>query len=1136
MKQTEKVVRDEIGLIIPDKGQKNYSVKAGAGGGKTTLLSHRIGNQIIAGTPIEQFVVITYTNAAAAELREKITNRLQELLDSKKLTDEQADNAIAALNSIELMQISTIHAFLLKILRENAFEAGIVMDAKMLETQEDIARKKKFFDDWYHENFDEMEAFRADWRVNSKTGHATDHHREVLENMFYDIASVREKIVFDTSDHTADFEKAAEAYLDTWVPQAVKFITEIEKNAPIVKSAPKLLTAAYNVIGAVRTVENEYNAGNRGCEQAVMLSEALKEAGTTIRTASKYFYGKKYDTEERYIADIYPVQNVSLLDWNFKMLYEDYFLRASKVGEVVQYVCKMQQAFRAEIDNETLFLSNDDILYRAEKLLSKKQDILDQLRERYSKIYVDEFQDTTGQQTKIIKLLATEKGTTLSQNAFTKDKLLVVGDAKQSIYRFTGAEKAVYDEMDALIDHLPNDVAESVNLDSNFRSNAKIVEWVNNSFGALMPGYSPMDADWVVQESQALHGVYRYGDANEISTKAEDVENVVQLVKTLVNNPNYFVERSKRSEDGGFYPPTLHEIQYSDIMILCKNTTNMKEYVNRFMLEGISVNVQARFKIEEDEVLRNFVLLVEYFAGHKNKKKRVTAAQILEGIDVTQIHSDVLAEVSEKLRDMRNLFRKNNLDPAAIIQYLLSHEEFFIPKGQLQKVERVKAYRIRLHQMTEACLSQNTGDLSELVSHMQNYLCSEVKREIPLESNENSIQLMNAHQSKGLTGQIVIIADRSASEECRYGAFRKSGKYYPAASYKISNYGSTGSVIIPSYGYDMGLMNLAKSEELEEAVRLQYVAATRAAHALIIMSRASEKNIPWFMEKAYEYDSLTDIKQWIADRQADTKTYSVQKEGENHSQKTLKIDDLQNNLQKADLEKLATRQIISVTPSGLEPAGVTGFEGKHPDYVKEERPYGNVFGTILHRVFELLFNRYDMINACDKDTREKAIVRVINQAILEQQDEIKRSDNPQMFVDYLKVILQKYYENVIRPIMEEAAEIYPEYTFSFFVPEDEQAQFLENFEHYCLNAKEEIQITAGTIWLNGQADLVVKKKDGTIKVYDYKSDARNGKPLADYEKSLAEKYAGQLALYRYAIGKAFDVYNVETELIHLYRE
>ena len=76
MDSTETRNRALLRLEIPGEGQRNYSIVAGAGGGKTTMLSERISRQIELGTPIDEFVIITYTNAAANELRDKIASRL----------------------------------------------------------------------------------------------------------------------------------------------------------------------------------------------------------------------------------------------------------------------------------------------------------------------------------------------------------------------------------------------------------------------------------------------------------------------------------------------------------------------------------------------------------------------------------------------------------------------------------------------------------------------------------------------------------------------------------------------------------------------------------------------------------------------------------------------------------------------------------------------------------------------------------------------------------------------------------------------------------------------------------------------------------------------------------------------------
>lgn len=1144
MKPEENKLRKELGLETPGAGHKNYSVKAGAGGGKTTLLSWRITNQIIQGTPIEEFVIITYTNAAAAELREKITGRLQGVLKAGTLSKEESAYAKQALDSIELIQISTIHAFLFKILREYAFESGIAIDAKMLEDSEDVARRKEFFDKWYHENFDEIEAFRDDWKHVADSGNISEHHREVFENMFNDIANVREEIIFDTKDHTADFDKAAEEYLNDWFPKALRFVLEIEDNAPVKEKTGEkiLLTSANSVISAIKTVENHFNGGIKGIDEARNLAEAFKAARSAIRTKNKYFYGKKYPDEEESVAQALPINDQPELEWNFEKLYKDYFLKSRKAARAAEYVCRIQKAYQRKIDEETLVLSNDDILFRAKNLLSNHSDILEKLRDRYTKIYVDEFQDTTGLQTDIIELISEKKGADLSVIDLKEDKLLVVGDSKQSIYRFTGAEKAVYDDVDRLMDTLPDELAESVNLESNFRSNSKIVDWINKSFNGsangtsqgLMKDYSEMSTDWVVSENAALHGVFRYGEPGITTSKEEDVANVVNLVQKLVNDPRYFVERVSRSGDGGASTPVLNEIRYSDIMIICRNTTGMDRYVEAFSAAGIPVNVQGKFKISEDEVLRNFVLIAEYFAEYKNKKTRVSAAQILRGIDVSKVDESALSDAENELRSLRRQFRENNLDPAAILQRLMTHEEYFIPKGKKHEVERVRSYRIRLHQMVEACLGKNSGDLAELVSIMKEYLTTDVKREIPLESNENAIRLMNAHQSKGLTGQVVIIADRSANEECRYSGFRKGGKYYPAAIYRFNSMGASSAVTVPTYGYDRKMLRQVYKDETEEAIRLQYVAASRAAHALIIMPRATAKNVPWFSDGAYDLDAKADILKWLDDRDNDTKTYTVESAGKSASHPVVKLCELASNIASTDIAGLSEKQLTSITPSGLEPEGVTGFGPADAGYVKEDRPGGNIFGTVMHRVYELIFDRYDTIGALPEAGREIAIGLIVNRALLEQADELRAGDQKD-YSAFLTSVMKSYLTKVIAPIIAEADEIYPEYTFSFYVSESERKQFVGDFDRYFKAAREEIRIGDEDIWVNGQADLVVKRKDGTVKVYDYKSDAMNGKAFEDFEKSLAGKYEGQLALYRFAIGKAFGVKEVETELIHLYR-
>lgn len=451
MKDSEKRLWANLSLENNKTGRKNYSIKAGAGGGKTTLLSRRICNQIASGTPIDKFVIITYTNAAAAELREKIGKHLQEIIGS---SGDDIKNGIVqtALNNIELMEISTIHSFLLKILRENAFESGVALGAKKIEDDEDNARKKAFFDEWFETHYFEIyDRYGADWDIPVKSANDTKNVTlNVLLNMFMDIANVRENIMYDTKDHTQDFKNAAADYVDQWLPRLVLFKKELLANRPLNKDrSPKKMNkdpqSIVDLIAEAEAKEDEV------CDKATTLSKALKKIKTML-DSGKSFYGAY--GENSALTNVIPEYPGWDMEWDFETLYNTFMLGSQRVNRIVEYACEMQKEYQKRIDNESLYISDDDILFRTGKLLETNAEVLDMLRTKYSKIYVDEFQDTTGLQAKIIRFLSEKPGTKPGSNDLQDDKLVIVGDSKQSIYRFTGAEKAVYDEFDSMISGL----------------------------------------------------------------------------------------------------------------------------------------------------------------------------------------------------------------------------------------------------------------------------------------------------------------------------------------------------------------------------------------------------------------------------------------------------------------------------------------------------------------------------------------------------------------------------------------------------------------------------------------------------------------------------------------------------------
>ena len=1249
MQNNEETTRKEIQLLTDGKGNSNYCIKAGAGAGKTTLLSKRISRQLVTAHVddfsafIRRFVVITYTNTAASELRSKISEELNSIKENG--TGEEKKVAGVALSQLDLMQISTIHSFLFDMLREHSFESGVSMDVQMLDDDEEFNRRKNFFDDWYKRHYDDkIIANRmcvGDWITivaNKDKYSETDMERNVYQETFYSLANIRDNIVcdeplpadevvrsledtarslfndlimlrnndkdnpprtyYEPSDNAKErfnkitaieglkdihplsaeqIDSIIDAYYKTLISSKNKIYEEIANKKINTFSLPDPQLSKYEAIKSAKKVykkkydpDIEQDAKDL-LNDLILLKDTVKNNPAykeyKLNTSSKILLtmiNKYNDIESKTSLNVYDILRIlalykcflgiktyfydSLKNEDIGFKYPD--LRTSEYEDlknkldyqrglrVVKLVLEMQKEYLAKIDSKALRISNDDILYRGKMLLENHPDVLEKLRERYSKIYIDEFQDTTPVQTKIMKMLASKPGTRAEDFNPEDDKLFVVGDPKQSIYRFTGADKSLFEN---LYDDFENDPVvktngQPVELNINYRSNSDIVSWVNNTFDSPAFLSNMKDDDWDVTDPYALHGVFKYPTCDKYKSE-NDVNAVADLVNDLVGKPYCLLKEGKDK-------PT-RMIKYSDITIIFKKTKNIDKYLKAFTQRSIPISMQGKYTLGDDEILRNFVILLDHFANPKNKAKRVAAAQVLAGVD--SVKYEIIKSAQEELRNIRDgIFRRNRMNAATIVQYLLSHEDLFLPKTNVKTktdtFERwaVSQYMIRLHQMTESCLANNDGDLKTLVDSMYKYLDTEVEHEIELEKSNDAVKLINVHKVKGMSEQIVIIADRSQSEdEASFKGFRGSdGNYYPSATYQ----NSYNREYFPTFMLNQPVAEEAEKKVKEDLMCLQYVAATRARNALIIMPKMSKSC--WFRfsqdgkvvapgEEDDETYILPDITNWLEDHKATCQAATPDPEPSEAEENKKTLADL-IKLKEAGL-KLNDAQLISITPSSLEKDFQTGYTKKESGFILEDdRPANSIFGTVMHRTFELIVERRDDITPYNKAEQAEC---AINQAIIESYDDIGSDTERERYHDYLNIVIndQSYIDKILS-IVEGADEVYTEFDFSFFVPDEDRATFTAGFKTYLDNAKITIPDDKTPVWINGQADLVVKKGD-LVTVYDYKSDKRNGKPIPDFEDALFKKYEGQLALYRYAIGKSFGLANVKADkdtLIHLY--
>lgn len=1142
--ETEKrnILSLESDLIV----DKNFSIMAGAGAGKTTLLSKRITNQIVKGIPIEEFAIITYTNAAAEELRAKITDSLERKICSGKLDDNEKKNVESALHRMDIMQTSTIHSFLLKILKEHAFESGISLNVRLLEDNEYLERLAKFYNEWFKRNSDIVDSVSRFFAYKSTEGRINYHHRDVCRNLFYDIAEIRDDINVHSFDADKLIEQKAKAYVDDCWDEFEDFISycKEEKNIPIKDQKAKgkeKYAAPLKVMNQLFDCYSDLclQRSKGGSDESV--AEGLYKVFRIITDSkTKYFNKKdkegKEDLIEALASDLVlhaKNKHPEWLDYNINNYIEFVINAAAGIQKILPELLKLREEYHAYIDSVSTEISNDDILYRTKKLLLDHSDILDLVRKQYSKIYVDEMQDTSIIQTDIVKMICEEPGSPALGGELSEKKLVFVGDPKQSIYRFAGAELEAYKNLDKSMDSLHEEKAESVVLRDNYRSNSSLVDWINKTYSIILGSdYSEMTTSWKVNDTDALHGVFQCKSASKENGLAN-------LIINLIDNDKCFIEEIERDNKGNVLGRHKRRLRFSDIMVLFRNAKTAGDFASVLINSGIPSSVEGKTTLENDALANNLVNLLDYISDPNNETKLATAVHIVTGADYAKRSKETI-ECENCVKDTFKRITSECHSVEGIVQYLLQNKEMLMPdnswssteengdKGEEGIDETLKAEILHLHHMVETCLSDNEGDLSSLVNRMRAYIAEKDVRNLKPEKEANEVRLMNIHKAKGLTGNVVIVVDKARSNNTDYGydGFRRDGNYYPASSYKIIEESSVKK--LPSYGYDDELLEYAKNQNEKEAKRLEYVASTRAAHALIIAKGGRSK---WFSDKAYELEELEDISEWLAKKNDDNESCEI--ESRKDISRHIVLEDLVDSVSKMDTNKVGTAPVTDINPSRLEPDGVTGYTSNEKGYKEDKRPVGSTFGTILHRVCELMVSQRAHIDSLDANAREEVIKKIVARALIEKIEDMDEEEAAEIN-DYLCSVMPKYYSDVLVPILADAVEVHTEYPFSFYVPDEEVSDFMDDFNKYCKAASDPFEITSETIWVNGIADLVVKHKDGSVTVYDYKSDSRNGKPDNEFKKALMKKYEGQLSLYRYAIGKAFDESEVDSKILDLY--
>ena len=1074
--------------------QENCMIEAGAGAGKTTIIISRIISQLKlpckksedgSQTPFikpEQLVVITFTKAAAGELRDRLAKELKKEYE-KETNDDLKANLKNALDNQSLIQVSTIHSFCFRLLQERALDASLPLDINMLDKVASEKRLDNFFKEWlFNQDKDEIARLNSEYYNGS--------YAAALYTCFCNIAELPDmdfKYRHDLIETTS-----LSSHINKMKKQFSDFIDEI-------KNVAKNNNVALNITGnevlkAVKDINSAINM--KGVYKFIDLYQTVFIKKFLDKNAEACVFKK--NTKLNFLNNMLFPYITNLKNYKLELdLYENAIVVEKAIEarqEYLKYLNKKENKHN---------LSNDQLLKEALKLVNK-ENALKHFQKEFKYIYVDEFQDTDTVQRDLVYKLVKD----IDSNKFIDGSFFLVGDPKQSIYAFRGADLEVYKDTKANLEKDEYNNVYVYELSRNHRSEKKIIDWVNREFINDEYGigkiYLDMEAAHdALEQDKLLNGVYVLGrpkqKPSEVGIKAVKGD----LLEYESNFLPKFIQQLMKDYQITIYKKDgtsfIRPIKYSDFLVLSEKKEVLESYANKLKDAGIAINLYGALDLGSDSLILRFKALLHYLANPNDERAKYAAMEVL---NYGFINDENMDQASKVLDEFKNKFL--SLEASKAINLLCHDISYYLDEEN--KKAKIDYIFSRLNQVYEFLISNGVLTIKDYDELLDEYIESGVDKELSLVMGEDTVRLMNLHKSKGLEGKIVIILGRFNTVADKQVSYRDKYEYYP--SIPINSKTFLASYLDENDPY---IQNRPKEARKGEKVRLEYVEATRAEEALIFFdNNASTKAV----FEDFNFDNCVNLCEENAEiKKLYEESFKEQEDINNSEYKTVDW-----KCQSIDLEacKNKSQNYIAKSPSNYE------HEYKE-DWItdSEKRPKGATFGTILHRCFELavLAIRKGENVICDE---------IINQSLLESIQNLKNNDfekNIKEYKEYLKLKLEDFLNSKLIELVKKAKNVYPEYQFNFFINKEMR------------NEIKNVDIEDEDIWFSGKADLVLVN-DNRIDVYDYKTDTKGNNSIIDLEKHLEDTYGDQQKLYCFALSKCFNIEidKVKYHFYHLYNE
>ena len=840
---------------------KNVLVSASAGSGKTFVMIERIIKLITEqNVDVGSILAVTYTNLAASEMKQKLVKAVVKKISEGK----DVARMRKTLEEIPTADISTMHSFCLNLLKTYFFVAEVDPDFTVADDPKRRELSSSAIDAVFTELYKSQDPdFLKTVRIYRK--YRGDGELKNLVLLLYGKCVSEENPENFLLSSVDKINETTYAFYENSLLKRIKDVI-IAKTLPLnaILEDVKLLNPADGVAQSLGGIVGEATAKITAISNSKTLQEVQKALSIELspmprkKTADESVLQVKAELS-KVCKDL-----IALIPTDRNLDLQNYLETKPVVKTLAKLTLSYAQKF-AELKDKDGVLDFNDLEMKTLKLLRENPDVLSAVREKYSYVFADEYQDVNGVQEEILNLIS-------------KDNLFMVGDVKQSIYAFRGCNPDIFAQK--YEDYEKTKVGDAIPLDKNFRSSDGVLSAVNKVFSDLITKEhggvdyknNQMQRGGLFEEgygSSTLHLIEKE------TVEKRPIEGLYDLVKdaTTVDEEDEFYEGAlvakiiQEELSKTFYDEKAgkeRKVELSDIAVLTRSAKGYTdEIVKRLVREGIPVVSESKVNVldfPEIKLLVDLVKLINYYADDPPLVAVLKSAiGDVTDEELAKIRRFGLDEIKGKERpsflDCLEVYQQSGTD-VLLKRKLLAFDEYFskirvlaefMGAGELiAKIMRDRGFdyqiaskplgKIRLARV-ERFIAESTpsgkkltvSEFLDKINSAENFTAnSEV-------SGSDSVKVMSMHASKGLEFPVVIIPGlnkqfNAVDDRAEILFSRKNGV-------AVYHYDETARKKIPTLA-NVFFKQSASLERANEEARVFYVAMTRAKSRLHLVSTA----------------------------------------------------------------------------------------------------------------------------------------------------------------------------------------------------------------------------------------------------------------------------------------------------------